>query len=176
MVVATERGRDAINARPHDTEKRGFSMHDQFTTSLSFGDPQLPTRFWAKVEPKPSGCWLWMGGTNGRGYGRFRFAGRQYQAHRLAYERLIAVIPIGQEPDHLCRVPLCVNPTHLESVTHLVNLMRGDGFAARNRRKGQCPRGHPYSASNTYHTPRGTRECKTCRKERRPGWLTSLMR
>ena len=35
-----------------------------------------------------------------------------------------------------------------------------------NTRKTHCPQGHPYSGDNLYVTPRGHRECVTCRKTR----------
>ena len=35
-----------------------------------------------------------------------------------------------------------------------------------NARKTRCPHGHPYSGDNLYVTPRGHRECVTCRKTR----------
>jgi sugar lactone lactonase YvrE len=28
-------------------------------SSVEFGDPRLPLRFWEKVQVDPSGCWIW---------------------------------------------------------------------------------------------------------------------
>lgn len=100
------------------------------------------------------------------GYGTFYFEGRMVTAHRWAYEHWVGPIPEGTELDHLCREVLCVLPTHLEPVTHRENLMRGKGFAARNARKTHCPQGHKYTDENTYVNPRGSRECRTCIRER----------
>jgi len=88
--------------------------------------------FEANVMPEPnSGCWLWMGGTVKRGYGRFniprRLGGQRRKAHQLSYELYRGLIPAGLELDHLCRVPSCVNPEHLEPVTHQMNVLRGAG-------------------------------------------------
>jgi hypothetical protein len=47
-------------------------------------------------------------------------------AHRLSYEWLVGPVPEGMELDHLCRVRHCVNPSHLEVVTHSVNVIRGN--------------------------------------------------
>ncbi len=80
------------------------------------------SRFWSYVE-KTEGCWYWKGACLG-GYGRFHVGGssekgtkRQMKAHRYAYELLRQPIPQGATIDHLCRIPSCVNPWHLEVVT-----------------------------------------------------------
>lgn len=79
-------------------------------------------RFWAKVDVGV--CWLWTGSTNGNSYGRFSLDGRMVPAHRWAYEALVGPIPPGLQIDHLCRVPLCVNPDHLEPVSQADNKRR----------------------------------------------------
>lgn len=35
-------------------------------------------------------------------------------------------VPYGKELDHVCRVRACVNPAHLEPVTHIENVRRGN--------------------------------------------------
>lgn len=91
--------------------------------------PMVPIeeRFWAKVEPEPnSGCWLWIGATTA-GYGVLGRGRREegvVLAHRFAYVLLRGEIPGHLEPDHLCRMPPCVNPWHLELVTRRVNFLR----------------------------------------------------
>jgi len=82
----------------------------------------MPERFFAKVDKGgPGGCWLWVGSNNGR-YPVFPKGGRY--AHRWSYEHHVGPIPEGYEIDHLCRVTLCVNPTHLEAVTPQENKRR----------------------------------------------------
>lgn len=81
-------------------------------------------RFWSKVE-KTDGCWLWKGATAGPGYGRFRLDGVLRYAHRFSYEISVGPIPKGLEMDHLCRTKNCVNPSHLQAVTHQINILRG---------------------------------------------------
>ena len=124
--------------------------------------------FWDKVSPEPnSGCWLWIGGCNGSGYGQLSFNGKQMAAHRWFYEHFkhpIPDYPIGIL-DHLCRVRCCVNPAHLEVVSNRVNVLRGIGYTAENARKTHCPSGHPYSGDNLYVDPDGKRECRTCRRK-----------
>lgn len=80
---------------------------------------------------KSGECWLWTGTIALNGYGLiYRQGGPLVGAHRLAYEVHVGPIPKGYELDHLCRVRRCVNPAHLEPVTHSENVRRG--FEARN--------------------------------------------
>lgn len=109
----------------------------------------------------PSGCWEWTGTRNKKGYGKYA----HHLAHRLVYEEEVGPIPAGLELDHLCRSPACVNPAHLEPVSHRENLLRGDTIAARNAAKTHCVRGHPFDDRNTRTRPDGSRECRTCGAE-----------
>jgi hypothetical protein len=46
-------------------------------------------------------------------------------AHRAYYEDAKGAIPPHLDLDHLCRVPACVNPDHLEAVPRAINVRRG---------------------------------------------------
>lgn len=70
-------------------------------------------------------CWFWNGSLNG-GYGRSNINGKQQYAHRLSYEAFVGPIPEGMYLDHLCRNRSCINPEHLEIVTHAENIRRGE--------------------------------------------------
>lgn len=72
------------------------------------------------------GCWIWQRTTHSNGYGWAwdSEARRGVMAHRLVYERHRGPIPEGLQLDHLCRVPACVNPAHLEPVTNAENTQR----------------------------------------------------
>src|SRR6202035_217120 len=50
---------------------------------------------------------------------------RNVGAHRLYWEQEHGEIPQGRHIDHLCRVPACVNPAHMEVVTPAENIRRG---------------------------------------------------
>lgn len=71
-----------------------------------------------------SGCWLWQGATDAKGYGRLERDGH-YLAHRWYYEQRHGPGSAGAQLDHRCRVPSCVNPDHLEPVTGTENVRRG---------------------------------------------------
>lgn len=104
-----------------------------------------------------NGCWVWDKPNPHDGYGQF-FG----QAHRWSYEHHIGPIPEGLHIDHLCRNRACVNPWHLEPVALEENVMRGEGYFAKNARKTRCIRDHEFTADNTYTTPGGRRQCRKC--------------
>lgn len=110
-------------------------------------------------------CWIWQGGLDRDGYGLAGWlnAGRRSSrpAHGHYYEKLIGPIPDGLELDHLCRVRACVNPGHLEPVSHDENVRRG---LAHRTIQTHCKRGHPFDDENTYRHPNGRRICRTCRR------------
>jgi hypothetical protein len=70
-------------------------------------------------------CWVWQKSILAVGYGCVRINAKTKYAHRVYYERLVGPIPDGLELDHLCRNRACVNPEHLEAVSHRVNARRG---------------------------------------------------
>lgn len=86
---------------------------------------QHVVRFWKNVNKNPDGCWEWLGVLDRHNYGQFSRDGLRRQAHIIAYELIIGEVPKGLELDHLCRNPKCVNPKHLEAVTHRENILRG---------------------------------------------------
>ncbi|MCA1668901.1 MAG: HNH endonuclease [Thermomicrobia bacterium] len=65
-------------------------------------------------------CWIWQGALT-NGYGKIA----HHRAHRVYYERMYGAIPTGLELDHLCKQKACVNPDHVEPVTHTENVRRG---------------------------------------------------
>lgn len=71
-------------------------------------------------------CWLWGGRFDRNDYGTVydSKSGKQTYAHLLFYEKHIGVVSFELELDHLCENRWCVNPSHLEPVTHAVNVQR----------------------------------------------------
>jgi hypothetical protein len=121
-------------------------------------------RFNDKWSDESGGCWVWTGARWGRGaYGLFWDGQRKVAPHRWIYEELNGTIPDGLEIDHLCGQTLCVNPRHLEAVSHKVNVRRFYGGEAD---VGYCSHGHELTSSNLYLISRRRgyteRRCKTC--------------
>lgn len=105
----------------------------------------LEERFWKKVDRRgPDDCWLWTAGLNQAGYGSFGISSdretgisRTGLAHRVSYELTVGPIPSCSQRcyrssclecltiDHVCQTRACVNPLHLELVTHEENRRRG---------------------------------------------------
>ena len=80
---------------------------------------------WYAIDTE-TGCWIFIGYTNAKGYGMMRNGGPNMEyAHRVFYERAKGPIPERMQLDHLCRTPACVNPDHLEPVTNTTNQRRG---------------------------------------------------
>lgn len=128
-----------------------------------------PELFWAKVNkngpipewnPSLGPCWLWTGTPRKDGYGGLVYHQKPMLAHKVAY----GPIPVGLELDHLCHVRLCVRQSHLEPVTHLVNMSRGE-----RTRRTHCAKGHPYIEANIYWY-KGKRTCIACQRRAKEAW------
>ena len=96
-------------------------------------------RFWSKVEKRADGCWIWAGSTkancSGVRYGDVTIRRHVYLAHRVSWSIFHGQIPEGMVVDHRCYNPLCVNPAHLQVVTHQENdeNRRGASSSKSNR-------------------------------------------
>lgn len=146
-----------------------------------FSSPEDKLVSYTRVD-LASGCWLWQGPRRTAGYGVFswwdRDAHRQRacSAHTAMFEMMVGPVPAGLELDHLCRNRACVNPAHLEPVSHAENMRRGHmprGTQNANGRKTHCPQGHAYDETNTYMWE-GRRFCRACKKVRTAGWREDM--
>lgn len=133
-------------------------------------NPEIREKFWGHVQTSDD-CWIWLGGHEREGYGHFTVGkGKNrvtIRAHRFAYELLIGPIPAGKELDHAeCSNPRCVNPAHLEPITHKENVLRGQSPSAIHARKTHCMNGHEFTTETTHFRLRSNgkvqRVCRAC--------------
>ena len=126
---------------------------------------KLPQRIKNKIMPEPnSGCWLWMGAIDIGGYG-VTCSGKHQKvtkAHRFVFKSFHGGIDINLCLDHLFRVHSCVNPAHLEQVTHRENMRRNKPYIIHT---SHCPHGHEYNDANAYITfdKKINKQHKVCR-------------
>ena len=86
-------------------------------------------------------CWVWKGRRDREGYGVTYVRGQATGAHRVAVERARGEkLLAGEVVRHLCRCRACVNPAHLEPVTHRENLARGNTHVATHERRRRTAR------------------------------------
>lgn len=135
-----------LSSTPKESRPRNLPLVDQLLSRVVAG---------------PKNCWIWTG-KKVAGYGHFR---GKY-AHRLVYSAIVGQIPPGLSLDHLCRNTRCVNPDHLDPVTHKENVRRGNVGKIESSRT-HCPSGHEYTEENTYRNRlNGSRSCRACVKSR----------
>ena len=111
-----------------------------------------------------TGCWLFPS-HHKDGYSRIKIAGKTSLVHRAVFTYCRGPIPHGLTLDHVkawgCTFHSCCNPSHLEPVTHQINISRG--FFAT---KEHCKRGHPFTTENTLILSTGSRACRACARIR----------
>lgn len=108
-------------------------------------------------------CLVWQGSINWSSnilsYARAKVNGKNIYVHRW-----MAEIPDGLDSDHLCRNTLCINPYHIEAVTHKENVHRGKTGGSQT----DCIS----CGSNDwrYRSGSGYRYCNPCKKESNKKW------
>lgn len=120
-------------------------------------------RFERRIR-RTDGCWLWQGFRNHKGYGHFAIHGRDYKAHRVAFE-----LATGRHPGrllvcHSCDNPPCVNPAHLWLGTMSDNAldMHAKGRAPEIRTTPARCRKCGHHRTDDYVNSRGYRSCRNC--------------
>lgn len=88
--------------------------------------------------PEPnSGCWLWTGACDRKGYGKVQVSGVAWYAHRASFALHRGPIPDGMHVLHKCDTPACINPNHLfigsNAENHLDKIAKGrHSFGSKN--------------------------------------------
>lgn len=127
-------------------------------------------KLYAKCVVTESGCRVWQGVVNKKGYGETSFESMHWMTHRLAYVLEIGPIPPDMFVCHTCDTPACCEPSHFFLGDNTANMR---DMAAKGRHylgnRTHCPKGHEFTPENTgihdYNGKRG-RVCRACTRER----------
>lgn len=128
-------------------------------------------------EDAATGCWVWTGPRDRKGYGRIKVGRRETGTHRAAWLAYRGDIPEGLVIDHLCRVRACANPWHMELVTIRVNTERAIYTNPSGKQPGRprgraCINGHAF-AEHGAERRRGkstVQICLICERQRTARW------
>lgn len=128
----------------------------------------LKDRFWEKVKPSPTGCWMWTSALSADGYGVITFQARTIYAHRVSW-----FLEHGKWPTksvlHRCDVPACVRPLHLfegSQKENILDCVAKGRLTSAQLQKTHCPSGHQYTEENIYRRSNGSRSCRLRRHPR----------
>ncbi len=115
-----------------------------------------------------AGCWEYTGYVSTHGYAKISYMGKTIYVHILS----MLLFKAAEYKDYLnvlhkCNNRKCFNPDHLYSGTQSSNALdavkSGTHFQAS---KTHCKNGHEFTKENTYIRPNGSRECRTCMRDR----------
>ena len=110
-------------------------------------------RFW--VLDVATGCHVWTGAVQSRGYGNFAISsGKSMLAHRAAWLFAMGEIPDGLTVDHVCTNKLCVNIGHMQLVSAAEN------NRLKHARATTCVHGH--NVQVRVERANGTKRCIAC--------------
>lgn len=101
-----------------------------------WGSQTAEERFWSHVD-RSAGlfeCWTWTAFRHPFGYGKVKWHGVSRDAHRVAYEIAVGLIPAGLNVCHRCDNPPCCNPAHLFLGTQHENVL---DMVAKGRLRGR---------------------------------------
>jgi len=110
---------------------------------------------------------------NPSGYAITNIGDKKARTHRLEWAKVFGPIPEGFDLHHKCYNKGCINPDHLEAMSHSehMKLSRKEeeiSFGSRQllaSLRMKCKQGHFFTTENTYMY-KGYRYCRTCNKEK----------
>ena len=94
-------------------------------------------RLLRNVSLSTTGCWEWEGAKSVKGYGRIKFGGSYWAAHRLMAHIKIGDVGGSVTVCHRCDNPCCINPEHLFIGTQKQNIDDRDLKGRRNQARGE---------------------------------------
>jgi len=121
------------------------ALHDMKARKPTMSDPY--ERLMKMVEIASSGCWVFKGNLQKKGYGKIKVKGkdgkyRQDGVHRVVYRKFYGDIPEGMHVCHHCDNPPCCNPKHLFIGSNRDNMMdrknKGRTFISFGELSGHC--------------------------------------
>lgn len=142
-------------------------------------DAKWIARITARSTRTESGCLLWPGNTNRKGYGQTGYKGKTVIIHRHLYQ-LVRGVTLGrwQFVCHSCDTPNCLSIEHLWVGTPKENSEDATRKGRHhNTVRTHCPEGHEYTPENTFISACGFRNCIKCQRIRqrvRAGWPREL--
>lgn len=133
-------------------------------------DEQYFAKMLSKCLTAASGCFLWQGTRNWKGYGYMFYRGRTIGVHRIAYMLKKGAIPKGMQVCHTCDTRNCCNPDHLWLGSNADNHKDKDA-KGRNyfTNLTHCKRGHEFTPGSYVvrkYRRKTMRVCLACEKWR----------
>lgn len=136
---------EMLERTKHDTKEYGIALsalkdlYDSVKRKAKFDNPDFEEIITSNMVVDPgTGCWLWTGGLDRHGYGRFGFGHKKWKAHRASWEVFVGKIPDDMYMLHKCDNPQCIRPQHLFLGTQMDN-MRDMQQKGRSRYGGKKP-------------------------------------
>lgn len=108
-------------AKPKPPRSEPQDRRAPLTRALDDGNPaQILRAIEAKAE-KLGECWNWTGACSD-GYATASYRGRRLPVHRVSLEAKLGTSLGVQAAHHMCANTLCVNPEHLQPISHRENI------------------------------------------------------
>lgn len=132
----------------------------------------LPAYYQKRIRVTDEGCWYWLSSWNTDNYAITRHHGKTQKVARLVFA-MCAGRPPRYTIEHACHTNSdchagndcphrrCINPAHMIDMPFARNSQLQH---PNNRLKMECSEGHPLTPDNVYVTPKGHRQCLTCRR------------
>lgn len=117
-------------------KKPAVELRSKLRRGIEEQDPSLVLEYIEEKSHKShNGCWEWPR-VDSEGYARTAVAGKYLAVHRVSLEANMGK-PLGsQAAHHKCSNRCCVNPQHLQPVTHVdntVEMLQRKSYVARIR-------------------------------------------